>query len=415
MKASHYPRKDSKYLWIQWTDPETGLTRSESTKKLVRPNGEITPCLKGTREGEKTAKLIAQEVTSAYTLGINKNYFEPLSKYIYKLSEAYKKYLFEKTDHVYNDTPFSDRMKRRKTKKRTKLSKSSIELCNKAVEKLIDCCGDKLLGDYREKDFENLEIYYDQYEFYRGKTLKIGLSPNTQAINSRHLRAIFEWFLEQGWIDENPAYVIEARPSDTEPINPLHLPLIFETAANHYPHLFEFCFVLLTSAMRPGEALRIDLSKIDFDNNVIWLDNEKGKKWNQAIPLISTLKDFIYAKYNGNIPASGLLLNHYDSYLGVTSSWKKLINKCNELNGTNMWYRPKQFRSTFSTMMNDSNIPLSKTQKVLRHTDEKTTKDHYTRLNAQEIGEQINKLVNFNSAIFGKKSFKIPSEIISNN
>ena len=64
-------------------------------------------------------------------------------------------------------------------------------------------------------------------------------------------------------------------------------------------------------------------------------------------------------------------------------------------------YTLHNFRATYSSLLNDANVPMTKSQKVLGHSSIDTTLRHYTHLEMISIGEEINSKVNFEQLIFG--------------
>ena len=299
MKANYYKRKDSQYYWIKWTDPESGKLIRESTKKLIRPNGQVTPVLISDPKGEKKAKEIAKEITAAYTLGYNKTYFIPLEKNTYLFSEAYDLYIKEKTtlQSRNSNTTFESSKKRRKKKKdEIKLSPSTVCICDVVKKHIIEAIGNKSIGDYSEYDFELLEDYFDTNEFMRGKTKKVGFSEHTQAIYTRHAHAIFQYFVDKkNWLDENPVYLLEAEDKEPNPISGEHLKRMFEIAKSDYLHLYTAMFVLLTTALRSSDAIPLDFSQFDFKNNLIFPRNQKSKRFKKTYSSSQCLKGLSYS------------------------------------------------------------------------------------------------------------------------
>ncbi|MCF8266131.1 MAG: tyrosine-type recombinase/integrase [Melioribacteraceae bacterium] len=370
--ANWYERENSKYIWIQYYDAD-GMQVRVSTNKYVRVNGIVIPLLKGLKTHRKEAREICKEIEAQRKLNLFQSRYTSQYGGSKNLSSAFQSYLQTKG-----------------YRKNEKLSVSSITNCKIAVRYLIKIADDKQVSKYTEFDMEKFEFYLDTKE----------LSQNSQAIYSRHLRAIFNFFIKQKWIKENPIYAIRA-----EKVKPRSIPFedmnrIFKYIKKHQPYLFYYNLFLLMSGVRSNEALTVKISDIDFNLKFLRIQNQKAKRQNEIIPLYKEFGFFLKRLIGER--NSGLLFNYYKNYEGYQSAWRRPMkaiekNLRKEKNDETIIfkYQMKQFRKTFATYLLESGLSPHDVQSLLRHTDVRILLEHYAEVKMNRIRDEIDTKVQF--------------------
>lgn len=136
-----------------------------------------------------------------------------------------------------------------------------------------------------------------------------------------------------------------------------------------------FRFYLYTGVRR-HEALQLNWSDVDFDNNVILIRGTKTKSSYRYIPITSEVFNILNSYRN----KSGRVFKFNDDY--VTKTFKKI---CPE-------HRLHDLRHTFATLCAENNVHPSATQRMLGHSKIDTTMRIYTHVSTEFMLCEASKL-----------------------
>jgi integrase len=175
---------------------------------------------------------------------------------------------------------------------------------------------------------------------------------NTKRLIWRHLKAIYNWGIDKGYVSDNP---YEDKPTNSIPKVDYYsdkeiLEIFNELTNSKQSDLIRFAF--LTGARR-GELA--NFSKEDINEHNIIL---KGKSGARPFPINDRLQEII---------DRGLIFE-YNTYRAVESALKRV-----GLNAT-------KIRHTFATRLVKNGMNLYKVSKLMGHKSVKTTEKYYAHL-----------------------------------
>lgn len=223
------------------------------------------------------------------------------------------------------------------------------------------------LRDITELHFHNLN--FDNY------------SHNTKATYFKHYRIFFNWLLENKLVDKNPVPKIKhTKGKQIEVLGFTELRRAYNLFKGNPKHLFAFKF-LYKSGFRLGEAARLNYE--DIQNGIIYVKNRKANRIDQY-PLKPVQKLLDMQK----IEQYRLKKNISHSVLGFksTNGFYRMRKKMREeFNGQ---YTLKGLRSTFATRWAYKLTPYE-LQKLMRHTDIRTTMKYYVGIDIKSIGRKM--------------------------
>jgi integrase len=150
--------------------------------------------------------------------------------------------------------------------------------------------------------------------------------------------------------------------------------------------------IIAYSALRPGEAVKLCYSCIDFESDMIFPNGTKTDKANDSIPLHPELK-LILLNLKKN--AKNDLICCFDDgralSTNVLSSWRYKIVKKHNLTH----FRPYDLRHTAATKMIEQGESITKVSKILRHSSTAMTEQVYVHVRRQTLKDTMNK-INYN-------------------
>ncbi|MDR1244462.1 MAG: site-specific integrase [Endomicrobium sp.] len=161
---------------------------------------------------------------------------------------------------------------------------------------------------------------------------------------------------------------------------------------NNYLEYFEHPYktalqIIAYSALRPGEAVKLCYSWIDFENDMIFPNGTKTMQSSNSIPLHQKLKEILLiAKKSAKNDIICCFDNGKRLSAEVLSSWRYKIVKKHNLRH----FRPYDLRHTAATKMIESGESLTKVSKILRHSSTAMTEQVYVHIRRQTLKDTVN-------------------------
>ncbi|OFX26990.1 MAG: hypothetical protein A2033_15965 [Bacteroidetes bacterium GWA2_31_9] len=230
-------------------------------------------------------------------------------------------------------------------------------------------------------------------------TIQRKWEPATIVNYTKAFKAFGKWCVKKGYIAENPANSISKprlNKSLPKALDKEKAELIINTAYNlkyHYrfPRFRNRALVaiMIMAGLRVRECLNLKLNDIDFQNDVIFVNNGKGKK-DRFIPMCGQLKIYLqaYLKERERLNRSHIYFfssSNKDKPL-TESGVKRLILILRDKLGFH--FHSHILRHTFATLMLEGGCDIFSLSKMLGHNDIKTTAI-YLSATAEHLKSQI--------------------------
>lgn len=207
------------------------------------------------------------------------------------------------------------------------------------------------------------------------------------------LNQIFEYALDEGYIQKNPTRKIrslkilkkEKKPLTNEQIKLIEYSLPLE------PRLF-ICYFLLCTGLRREELIPLTYEDID---NVIHINKAVYFEHNQPrlkltknenarnVPVLESLKPYL----NG----TGLIFPNEKGNMMSATTYKRKIEFCSRY--LNIPFSGHQLRHTYATLLYNSGVPIKEAQYFLGHKDIRILLNVYTHLDHNKLS--IEKVENY--------------------
>lgn len=275
-------------------------------------------------------------------------------------------------------------------------------------EYLIECTMLKNLSDKTTKIYRHvlshmndylynrIDSYYEleskhikEYIYYLNRKVK----KNTVVSYLTVIKVYLKYLYENGFIEKDINYEIPFMKKEER------LP-VFLNEKEEYKLVNSFrndkigqtsrlaCLIMLTTGIRVGELCEIKLSDIDLDARSM-LINGKGSK-QRYVPFNEMLKEeiefFLDNFYDHKNKLPYLLINQYGDKVSSSSFYFRL-EPFNRAGIIGKKVTPHVLRHTFATRMIERGAPTRLVQKILGHSNIKTTEiyTHVTRNNVLEL------------------------------
>lgn len=198
------------------------------------------------------------------------------------------------------------------------------------------------------------------------------------------LKAFFKWCVANKYMKTNPIELIQKPRLEQKlpkSISKQDAQVVLDYAFD-MPAKYRFTryrnrailAVLVYTGLRAGEMMSLKLSSVDMENRVITVINGKGGK-DRLVPISSRLHEYLaqYLKDSQRLKKTSAYL--FTTLKGdgpvTTSGIKKMIDRIKK--GTGINFSPHKLRHTFATLMLEGGCDLFSLQKMLGHSDIKTT------------------------------------------
>lgn len=217
------------------------------------------------------------------------------------------------------------------------------------------------------------------------------------------MKLIFDYAALKGYIQYNPCIYVPL-PKNLQQTE-RELPMagdIQKIKANKEKGVMGlYAFTLLNTGLRRSEALALDISDFDFDDDIIninrslnYAENKpkvstpKTKSGIRKVVLLLPLKELLQTKFKGQ--KKGLLFpNHNGDYMHQ-SYFQRLWNNYRKETGISC--TPHQIRHEYATMCYDAGLDEKDAQQLMGHSSIKITKDTYTHIRSKRLEDAKNKL-----------------------
>jgi integrase len=252
-----------------------------------------------------------------------------------------------------------------------------------AFKSFLAICGDKALASYNIRDVET----------YKAKRLD-SCSPVTFNIAFRALKAAFNRAVRWELIKENPF-------SKSKQVRVPEKPFVHFTrddfvrliAAVNEPELKDLFLFAVMTGMRQGEIVNLQWSNVDFDQKLIHITNQDGfltkTGRSRSVPMNDDVFELLH-KLQSEAPEhphvfvrEGEMLKQ--SY--VEHKFKQYVRAA----GLRDDLKFHSLRHTFATWLVQSGASIYEIQKLLGHSDIKTTQI-YAHLAASELHATVNRI-----------------------
>ena len=347
--ASLYKRIDSPFIWIRYydkTEPDPRRRRkSESTKLLDNREG-----WQAARDLKKRIEASLVEKSIAEKFGIK------LRKRL-KLSEGLAEYKDSKYD----------------------LAENTIDAYDLSVNHMINACGDNYVDQYTAKDYAQLISYFN----------KKGYSQAGQAIHTRHLSALWNYFIKKKYCTENIIIKIKAPKGIANAIPYAEMQKILKYYEAKNKDQYNLVYFLLLTGFRISSALVQTWENIDWEGEVIIATNVKAKHKTFYFPLHDELKDLLLKmkkKKKGRI-FSNWAVGESPKF------WQRDIPLLVKRRVLGKKYTLHDLRKTFTSWLVNSGVDQALVQKLLDHSDIRVTDENYTKLEAKVLKDQFEKIL----------------------
>lgn len=348
--ASWYVREKSPYIWIKYFDPQKGKYAYQSTNSFVRPNGMVTPCIKGSRDAERKAKLICDEIEAAKRLNLVSSYFTPQRKSI-SIGTAFSYFkdinLAKDKSTQKNYELFFNLFKKTFAENNPcdSINKKTIELWLASLKKLKTISGNPYSQNY---------IYNFQ------KNLK------------KFLLYLFDnKYLEPFKISKDVQVSIEVREKII--FKPGHIHLIMDNLLKTNSNFTTCIYLLLYTGLRTTDILTIKAENIDLSNKSYQYYSPKLKKY-ITVPIHPALFN-ILKKRLLEIEKGPLV--QYSHHHAVQHAFKRYLAS---LEIDKFGYSPRTFRKSFDTWAYQSGMNTIANSRLVGHnitTAEKNYREVY--------------------------------------
>ncbi|MBN2086714.1 tyrosine-type recombinase/integrase [Candidatus Peregrinibacteria bacterium] len=215
------------------------------------------------------------------------------------------------------------------------------------------------------------------------------------------LKAFFKWCVANGYMKTNPIELIQ-KPrleqklpkSITKQDAQIVLDYAFDMPAKYKFTRYRnraMLAVLVYTGLRLSEMLNLKLSEVDLENRTIHVNGGKGGK-DRIVPISAKLLEYLngYLKNRSRLKKDSIhLFNSLKTNGPVTNNGIKLVVQ-RVRKGTGINFSPHKLRHTFATLMLEGGCDLFSLQKMLGHSDIKTT-TIYLSTSVGMLQEQIGK------------------------
>lgn len=362
--ASYYTRKRSKWLWIKWYD-ESGKPCFESTNRFVRISGKITPCLAASRDGERMAKKICEEIEAAKKLHLEQlsSKFIPKREHETTIKEAFDKY---------------KQINKYKNPKTIHEYEKFYEVLSKTFAPSSSC--ESITRD----EAENWILFIREFKSSKTKQLiKQNTIYNYQKNFKKFLNFLFDRrFIKIPFVISKDVQVKQIAGSKMI-IQDVHIHKILEGLDSKGPN-FKMCVYLLTfTGLRPSDIINIPINKIDVKRGTLEYYSQKGKEYRtipiaqQIIPLI---KERIKEVATGN-------LIEYSDYGAIGKAFKRYLKLDLKLDVN---YSPRAFRKSYDTWAYENGMDTIANSRLVGHSI-LTAEKNYREVNVEQLRKEQSK------------------------
>lgn len=248
-----------------------------------------------------------------------------------------------------------------------------------------------------ELDLKELkDLQYRDIRIYLGKKQREGLGRRSLARHLSSLRTAFQFYLEQGIVQENPFKYIQSAKAG------MHLPDFFyeeelskilDSLKDRTPleqrnrALFEF---LYATGARVSECVGLKLNQIDFDQNMVFLHG-KGSK-DRYVPFGTYCKKALLQYVTDGRPQLLQNKNHQWVFVNArggaltTAGVRYILDQVVKKSASSLSIHPHKLRHSFATHLLNHGADIRTVQELLGHSSLSSTQI-YTHLSKENLRE----------------------------
>lgn len=373
--ASLYIRQDSPYYWLRLYDrrePDLRKRRKDLSTKIEiseadrkrhdqwRAKGsppDNYPRIKG---NEKVKELLQKIAAAQFENNMLLKTGLTLRKMI-TLEEGLEEFLLVKPN----------------------IAAKTIYTYQRAVHFFIKVCSNMSIQKYDLRDYNKLLNFFNQNKNNNKK-----YSQTSQAIYSRHLYSLWNYFIKTGYIKENIILKIRAPKGKVEaiPFNEMQIILNHFQQKKDKAQYYLIYFQLITG-FRISTTLLQRWDQIDFEHEVITAINVKAKNKHFYFPIHTELFQLLQEV---GIKETGKIFNY--KYGESPKFWKRDIKLLSERGSISKTYTLHQLRKTFTSWLVNAGVDQALVQKLLDHSDIRVTDDNYTFMETRLLKDQFKKV-----------------------
>lgn len=346
--ASLYTRSDSPYIWLRYYD------KNEADPRKRRKS--ISTKLESNQKGWKAARDLKRRVEAAF---VQKELFVKSGIELRRkllLSEGLAEFLIQKPD----------------------IAENTKDAYNLATNHMIFACTNKDIADYFDRDFSDLIKYFH----------KKGFSQATMGIHTRHLFALWNYFIKKKYVSENVIQKIQAPKGSAEAISKQEMKKILNYFKESNIEHYNLVYFLLLTGFRISSALIQSWESVDLKNNLITATNVKARNKKFYFPIHPELKELLKSMHPQK---NGRLFHQYS--LGESPVfWKRTIEKLHRRGLIGKKYTLHHIRKTFTSWMVNAGVDQALLVKLLDHSSFRVTDEHYTQMETRLLSSQFKKL-----------------------
>lgn len=215
------------------------------------------------------------------------------------------------------------------------------------------------------------------------------------------LKAFFKWCVINGYMKTNPIDLIQKPRLDQKLPKSISkqdaqaiLEYSFDIPARYRYTRYRnraILAVMIYGGLRVSEVMNLKLSGVNMEDRVITVISGKGGK-DRLVPISSKLHEYLAYYLNDSHRLKKTSIYLFTTLRGdgpiTTTGVRNMINAIKK--GTGINFSPHKLRHTFSTLMLEGGCDLFSLQKMLGHSDIKTT-TIYLSTSVGMLQEQIMK------------------------
>ncbi len=217
----------------------------------------------------------------------------------------------------------------------------------------------------------------------------------------KRLRSFLKWCVQRGFLKENPILLIDKPKLERKlpkRITKQEAQRVLEYAFNrHYTYRYEryrntaALALMIYAGLRSGEVLNLKINEVDLKNKIISVNMGKGGK-DRVVPICFPLEK-ILTNYLEDRERLGRQSVHFFTSIHGDISFtynglKKVVENLKK--GSGIKFSAHRLRHTFATLMLEGGCDLFSLQKMMGHSDIKTT-TIYLSTTINHLQEQIRK------------------------
>jgi integrase len=290
-------------------------------------------------------------------------------------------------------------------------------LCNKRLDHVKNNDSD---GHFKDvfyhirrwiKEWKGLycsEITDEMIEDYALERKKVSVDTANNEI--RYLRAIFNFGIKKKYISINPANLVDFFPVTKKEAYLPPIEDVYKIISIADPDTQDYLLCIVYTAARVNEINSLEWKYIDFENQEVTLwtrKNRNGDRKSRKVPMAPQLYDLLKNRYdNRELDKPWVFWHTYWSR--KSNSWvsgpyhdrKRLMaSLCEKADVKYFKFHP--FRHFTATILDSLRVPIGVIQRILGHSNRKTTEGYIHSANADERNamERLGKIEIFSAPI----------------